>query len=134
MEGAFRQQGRQLALDAPVGKGEHSNRGSACKPQNHSHIASRTTPGVARRGIPPTRNVGRGGVCRVPGVTKRRCVPPTGCGGRCGVCRATSSWDLQGGSRARHRPVFPQLRRASGCSGEALVTHLASCLSSIKGV
>ena len=43
-------------------------------------------------------------------------------------------WDLQGGSRARHRPVFPQLRRASGRSGEALVTHLASCLSSIKGV
>ena len=53
--GAFRQQGRQLALDAPVGKGVHSNRSSACKPQNHSHIASRTTAGVARSGVPPTR-------------------------------------------------------------------------------
>ena len=53
--GAFKQQGRQLALDAPVGKGVHSNGSSACKPQNHSHVASRTTPGVARRGVPPTR-------------------------------------------------------------------------------
>ena len=78
--GAFRQQGRQLALDVRVGK-RGTAMGSACKPQNHSQISSRTAPGVARRGVPPTSCEGKGGVCRatlgnsweVPGLSTGWC-------------------------------------------------------------
>lgn len=49
--GAFRPQGRQLALGAHVGR-RGTATGSACKPQNHSQISSRTAPVVARRGAP----------------------------------------------------------------------------------
>ena len=47
----FRLQGRQVALDARVGRWGTAT-GSACKPQNHSQIGSRTALGVARKGIP----------------------------------------------------------------------------------
>lgn len=58
--GAFRPQVR-LALEAHVGR-RGTATGSACKPQNHSQISSRTAPVVAK-GAPPTRPGGRGGVC-----------------------------------------------------------------------
>ena len=103
--------------------------GLSLQPQNHSQISSRTTPGVARRGVPPTRHAR---VCRVPGVTRRR--------GR--VCTATSSPDLLGGSRAQHKWGCSQLRGASGRRGEAPVggalswslTHRVSPPSRVSGV
>ena len=82
-----------------------------------------------------------GGVCGAPEVT-RRGVPPTRQGGRGGVCMATSSQDLLGGSRAQNRLGCSQLRGASGHSGDALVggalswslTHRASPPSRVSGV
>lgn len=90
------------------------------QPQNHSQISSRTTPGVARRGVPPTRHAR---VCRVPGVTRRRG----------GVCTASSP-DLLGGSRAQHWLGCSQLRGPQRTVGRhrwrspELVTH-PSCIS-----
>ena len=112
--------------------------GLSPQPQNHSQISSRTAPGVARRGVPSTRHAR---VCRVSGVTRRRGVPPARCGGRGGVCMATSSQDLLGGSRAQHRMGSSQLRGASGRIGEAPVralswslTHCASPPSKVSRV
>lgn len=90
--GAFRPQVR-LALEAHVGR-RGTATGSACKPQNHSQISSRTAPVVAK-GAPPTRPGGRGG-----------------------VCGATSPRDLLGGSQLPQAGCS-QLRRASGRSGAA---------------
>ena len=80
-EGGIQAAGQTACSGCSCGEGGHSNRGSACKPQNHSQIGSRTAPGVERRGVPPTSCEGKGGVCRatlgnsweVPGLSTGWC-------------------------------------------------------------
>lgn len=67
-----------------------------------------------------------GGVCGAPEVT-RRGVPPSRQEGKGGVCTATSSQDLLGGSRAQHPLGCSQLRGASEHSGDAPLGGAPSC-------
>ena len=93
-QGGFRPQRRQLVLEARVGR-RGTATGSACKPQNHSQISSRTAPAVARRGVPLLDREERAGSEGPPHL---------------GTCRKAPGSAQAGCS---------QLRRASGHSGAA---------------